>query len=168
MPDGLSQMRQAREAASRRGSSRNIPPSRKKPPTTKVDIRPEPAQTEMSPANEMGVSVAAPAPSAASGEMPRTFAEGPGRKSSAGESTQRIPALQELVKKTIYLSTREDDFLEDVYLAGRRAPGGKVDANRGAVVRLALRRLEGELSPEQIVEEIRAGITRPAAGRPRF
>lgn len=168
MPDGLSQMRQAREAASRRGSSRNIPPSRKKPPTTKVDIHPEP-QAEASSANEMGVSVAAPASSTASSrEKPRALAEGPGHKSSAGESPQQTPALQELVKKTIYLSTREDDFLENVYLAGRRSPGGKVDANRGAVVRLALRRLEGELSPEQIVEEIRAGITRPAAGRPRF
>lgn len=168
MPDGLSQMRQAREAASRRGSSRNIPPSRKKPPATKVDIHPEPTQAEASSANEMGVSVAAPASSTASREKPRALAEGPGHKSSAGESPQQTAALQELVKKTIYLSTREDDFLENVYLAGRRSPGGKVDANRGAVVRLALRRLESELSPEQIVEEIRAGITRPAAGRPRF
>lgn len=169
MPDGLSQMRQAREAASRRGSSRNIPPSRKKPPTTKVDIHPEPVtQPEITSANGMAASVAASAPSTASQEKPRAFHEGPGHKSSAGETPQQTPALQELVKKTIYLSTREDDFLENVYLAGRRAAAGKVDANRGAVVRLALRRLESELSPEQIVEEIRAGITRPAAGRPRF
>lgn len=159
MPDGLSQMRQAREAASRRGSSRKIPPSRKKPPATKVDIHPEPVtQPEIGPANEMDVSAAAAPVAASQGQ----------RQSSAGESTRQAPALQELVKKTIYLSTREDDFLENVYLAGRRAAGGKVDANRGAVVRLALRRLESELSPEQIVDEIRAGITRPAAGRPRF
>lgn len=169
MPDGLSQMRQAREAASRRGSSRNIPPSRKKPPTTKVDIHPEPVtQPEVRSANDMGASVAASALSTASRGTPRAFPEESGRKSSTGESRQETPALQQLVKKTIYLSTREDDFLENVYLAGRRAAGGKVDANRGAVVRLALRRLESELSPEEIVDQIRAGITRPAAGRPRF
>jgi len=160
MPDdGLSQMRQAREAASRRGSSRKIPPSRKRPAASKVDIRSESAtQPETSPSSDVSV----PTPSTAQNP------EGQGGKLSAGESPQQAPARQELVKKTIYLSTREDDFLEDIYLAGRRAPGGKVDANRGAVVRLALRRLESELSPDQIVDEIRAGITRPAAGRPRF
>ncbi|WP_137726565.1 hypothetical protein [Prescottella subtropica] len=60
---------------------------------------------------------------------------------------------KELSPSTVYLGSEEDDFLEDVRAAGRRRPQ-RVDANRSAVVRLALNRLAEQLTHGEVVEEI--------------
>lgn len=73
---------------------------------------------------------------------------------------------EELKKKTISVGQGEEDFLRQVVVAGML---GKVDANQSATIRLALRRLQAEMTPEQVAEEIRRGIVKSGeGGRPRF
>ncbi|MEV8195012.1 hypothetical protein AB0P13_23300 [Rhodococcus pyridinivorans] len=70
---------------------------------------------------------------------------------------------------TVYLTAENDDFLEDVKRAGRRSQP-KIDANRAAVVRLALTRLADQMTPEQVAQELaaRAGRRPGKIGRTRL
>lgn len=67
----------------------------------------------------------------------------------------------ELIRQTVYLDTASDDTLEAIRAAGRRR---KVDTNRSAVIRLALRRLAAELTPDEVAGEIERAA---AAAGPR-
>lgn len=75
----------------------------------------------------------------------------------------------ELYRSTIYFGQAEDRFLEEVRGVARRSKP-KVDATRSAVVRLAVKRLLNELSPSQVVEELRPQSPRDstAPGRKRL
>lgn len=57
----------------------------------------------------------------------------------------------ELIRQTVYLDDDADELLESVRSASRKR---RVDANRSAVIRLALRRLAADITPTQIVDEI--------------
>lgn len=158
MPDGL-------EALENRRKARNIPPSRHKPRATPVPVQtPDATKAEAgSPVepSSSGVPEAAVQP-------PRKRAPKPAAGAKPAPDAKPAAPVERLAKHTIHLGPAEDEFLEDVFLAGRRKRGGRVDANRSAVVRLALRRLAAEQTPDQIVETIRTGTTKQVTGRPRF
>ena len=75
---------------------------------------------------------------------------------------------EQLLRATIFLEPREDAFLESIRFAGRqRTP--RVDTTRSAVARLAISRLEDQLSADEIIAEL-AKRTLPSSaegGRPR-
>ena len=77
-------------------------------------------------------------------------------------------ALNELSEVSIYLDRRTDSYLESVRTQAR-AETPRVDTTRSAVVRLALNRLARELSPAEVVEELRSSAAtdnRPGRKRP--
>jgi hypothetical protein len=77
-------------------------------------------------------------------------------------------ALNELSKVSIYLDRRTDSYLESVRTQAR-AETPRVDTTRSAVVSLALNRLARELSPAEVVEELRSSAAtdnRPGRKRP--
>lgn len=65
--------------------------------------------------------------------------------------------LGELYRSTIYFGSQEDDFLEEVRASARHLKP-KVDATRSAVVRLAVKRLMADLTPAEVVNELRRQI----------
>lgn len=129
----------------RRTRGRPIPPSAHKPRLTPVEL-PESAVAIES--GEAAITVA-PAP------------RQPTRKASE--------AVEVVARRTIHLAPTDDNFLDSVFMAGRQDPAGKFDASRSAVVRLALARLADEMTPAQVVSELkkRAPKTTPSGGRPR-
>lgn len=60
------------------------------------------------------------------------------------------------VARSVQLDEASEDLLDQVRTAGRRQ---RVDANRSATVRLALRRMREQLSPEQIAAELKKSQT---------
>jgi hypothetical protein len=74
-----------------------------------------------------------------------------------------------LIRASIYLDGPADEFLEDVRSAARRSTP-KIDASRSAVVRLALLRLSDELTPADVVTQLRlrSQSARSGPGRKRL
>jgi len=71
------------------------------------------------------------------------------------------------VKLTLYLDQDIDRYLEDVRIQGLTAQP-RVDVSRSAVVRLALRRLRSEMTPDQVKSLLAAQPTNGArTGRKR-
>ena len=66
----------------------------------------------------------------------------------------------------VYLEQDDDDFLETITHTGRTSQP-KTAISRSAVVRLALERLHAQMSPEQIVDELRPRGDTPGTGRKR-
>ncbi|AZZ83961.1 hypothetical protein C5O27_22575 (plasmid) [Gordonia alkanivorans] len=69
---------------------------------------------------------------------------------------------------TIYFDEPTDDWLEEVSIAGRRTKP-RIDS-RSAIARYAVRKLMNEMTPEQVIEAIRAESAATAhtkPGRPR-
>ena len=131
-------------------SNRTIPPSRHGARRTPVST-PEPAlEAPQDPAGGAPLQATAP-------------------PTPIQPTTPAAPAESEaLVRTTIHLGAGEDSFLDEVRYAGRQSRP-KIDASRSAVVRLALARLADEMSPEQVVAELkkRTPKTTPSGGRPR-
>ena len=76
--------------------------------------------------------------------------------------------MTDLSKVSIYLDVNADAFLETVRMHARTTRP-RVDATRSAVVRYALNRLAGELSPTQIVDELkRNAVVTVGPGRKRL
>ena len=67
---------------------------------------------------------------------------------------------------TVYLEQDDDDFLETITHTGRTSQP-KTAISRSAVVRLALDRLHAQMSPEQIVAELRPRGDNTSTGRKR-
>ena len=71
---------------------------------------------------------------------------------------------------TIYFDEETDNFLEEVSIAGRRTKP-RIDS-RSAIARFAMRKLMNEMSPEEVIADIRAemdaaGPSQNKPGRPR-
>ena len=82
-----------------------------------------------------------------------------------------VPAPQAAAKPalkvvTVYLEQDDDDFLETITHTGRTNQP-KTAISRSAVVRLALERLHTQLTPEQIVDELRPRGDQPGTGTGR-
>lgn len=74
------------------------------------------------------------------------------------------PAALKVV--TVYLEHSGDDFLENITHTGRTARA-KLAVSRSAVVRLALERLEEQMTADAIVEELRTRGDQQVTGRKR-
>lgn len=153
MSDGLSALTQQREKAVR-SSARTVPPPRHAPKPRST--RPEP-QGDPEPDEGAGSARAAPVAPRATPAAAATAARGGG-----GE-------VEPLTRATIYLDAHGDAYLEQVNSAGRTSRP-KVDGSRSAVVRLALQRLEEQMTPHQVVDELRnrAAASTQHAGRKRL
>src|SRR5690606_8859853 len=147
--------------ARRRRTARaaSIPRPRHKPRTEQVSIeRPRPGSEPASRADR----------AAATGPAVREQ-QPPARSDPAARPAQEKPAAVPPTRRTVPLGPVEERFLDEIGIAGRRSASGRVDADRSAVIRLALRRLAEHLSVDEVVDVIREGTTRTGgAGRPRF
>lgn len=72
----------------------------------------------------------------------------------------------ELKVVTIYLDQDDDDFLSTITHAGRSSQP-KTSISRSAVVRLALERLQSQLTSGDIVDELRGRGDQQQTGRKR-
>lgn len=150
-----------------------IPPPLHAPRTTPVEA-PEPASDDASSQSDVNMSetrstvVEQPvqaeehsrqiAPDATSAQASVTTAQ-----------PSNVVTAEHMRKKTVSLGAAEEAFIQKVVVAGMLSPAGKVDSNQSATIRLALRRLQAEMTPEQIAEEIRQGLNKTGeSGRPRF
>lgn len=87
----------------------------------------------------------------------------PPRKQKRPPAPPKTAPTIDLVRQTVYLDGPADDILEAVRAASRPR---RIDANRSAVIRLALRRLAAELSPTEIVDEIESASRAVDSGKP--
>ncbi|BDB63478.1 hypothetical protein RDE2_52720 (plasmid) [Rhodococcus sp. RDE2] len=154
----------------------NVPPPMHRARTTPVTFPKSEAQVatpEAAPAEPAPTAAPEPAatptttpPSPAPSSAPKTPAKTSRAASTPSEAT---PDENPLMPATVYLTAENDDFLEDVKRAGRRSQP-KIDANRAAVVRLALARLADQMTPEQVAQELaaRAGRRPGKIGRTRL
>lgn len=128
-------------------SNRTIPPSRHGARRTPVST--EPAQESLPDASDASETTAPPTP-------------------IEPTPPAAVVEVEALVRTTIHLGAGEDSFLDEVRYAGRQSRP-KIDASRSAVVRLALARLADEMSPTEVVAELkkRTPKTTSTGGRPR-
>lgn len=149
-----------------------IPPSLHTPRTTPVTL-PEPSVDDTATAPD---TTAAPvvdeAPQReqqASPVAPQVPAEQPAPVAAPPARQTNVVTEKRLLKKTLFMGPEEDAFLREIVAAGQLHPEGKVDANQSATIRLALRRLRAEMTPAEVVEEIKGGLNKTGeSGRPRF
>ena len=147
MTDGLSQL------AARGRRTREIPPPRNPARTAPVQLTSVPApEPEEEPAAAQAPAVEAPAAERSDGSP-----AGGQARPEAGARPAPAPKPRrkaELKVVTVYLEQDDDDFLETITHTGRTSQP-KTAISRSAVVRLALERLHAQMSPEQIVNELR-------------
>ncbi len=160
MTDGLSQL------AQRGRRTREIPPPRN--PARAAPVRlaavPRPTIPTESAAPE-APAVAAPA-AEATAEVARPATKLASKPTPTPTPPAQDKAKAELKVVTVYLEQNDDDFLETITHTGRTSRP-KTAISRSAVVRLALERLHTQMSPEQIVNELRPRGDTPGTGRKR-
>ncbi len=166
MSEGLAQL------ASRGRRTRDIPPPRNPARSEPVPL-PATSETGAQP----GV---APPPNQATGEPTQrpTNRERLNTSSAAPEpelkqapvspptTTEAEKVKVALKVVTVYLEQNDDDFLEAITHTGRTTQP-KTAISRSAVVRLALERLHAQLSPDEIVTELRPRGSQQSTGRKR-
>lgn len=141
--------------AKRQQSGRTVPPPKHPPRASVVVLAPAPSSAEQEPLPEAPAAVSAVSPAPVEPEVQAT-----------AQGTPEA-AVEVLVRSTIHFGAAQDRFLNTVAHAGRMNRP-KTDASRSAVTRLAVERLEREMTPEQIVAELAsraAGTTRPGRKR---
>ena len=166
-PNGLASMTQARERRARRVMP---PPRHPAPPTGNA----EPAQSEphrpaaISPARSEHLAdppVLAEPVIAASTQKPEKSA----RQTTQPPTPKEVQSVGEEVARpaTLYLDGNLLDFLEEARIAGLVSKP-RLDISKSAVVRLALRRLQQDMTIEEIREYLRSQPTDPTkTGRKR-
>jgi len=147
MTDGLSQL------AQRGRRTRDIPPPRN--PARTVPVQIAPAQP-------------APPPEATEAAEPQPSSPTPNvdQPAQQPDATPRAKPKTDLKVVTVYLEQDDDNFLETITHTGRTSQP-KTAISRSAVVRLALERLHAQMSPEQIVDELRPRGDSTTTGRKR-
>lgn len=144
--------------ARRQQSGRTVPPPKHSPRTSVVALAPPPTQPEIDLREE------------GSAEAPRIK---PAASTPPAVQSDTIPepaperATEALVRATIHFGVSQDRFLNTVAHAGRMNRP-KVDASRSAVTRLAIERLEQQMTAEQIVSKLAnraSATTRPGRKR---
>lgn len=134
--DGLAALTNQREKA-RTTARRHVPPPRRAP-------------------KQDSPTITAPAPDTSPAEpAPPTTPLATNREPIPPTAPVTAPAADtDLIRATIYLGGAADDWLQQVN-SHAKAARPRVDASRSAVVRLALERLQDDLSPEQIITVLR-------------
>lgn len=156
LPDGLASLSQARES---RRVRRTMPPPR----------HPVAAPAETAKANEPDGLTSEPVASTV----------GQNAESNAGLATEittgsaeQAPAASASVAAgaarptTVHLGDEQLDYLESARIAGL-VSRPRVDVSKSAVVRLALRRLQQEMTPEQVRDLLASQPTGSGPGRKR-
>ncbi|WP_461666421.1 hypothetical protein [Gordonia sputi] len=159
---GLDDMAQARQ---KRARARSMPPPRHTAPAVSAApaTAPEPAPEQ--PDTTANAPAAAQASSPTKKKQPAAPAPAP---STASAATAASAAGRTFGPSTIYFDEPTDDWLEEVSIAGRRSKP-RIDS-RSAIARYAVRKLMNEMTPEQVIEAIRAESAATAhtkPGRPR-
>jgi hypothetical protein len=151
IPDGLLALQSKREAAKRPSSlKRTIRPSQN--PNTLPPYQ-GPEVVDRGEAAELPT----PAPEPAAPAQPA--------KRSPQSKKDDLPSP--IVRVTSYVDESQDAYLDDVKFVGVRRRT-KIDVSRAAVMRFALERLMGDMTPEQAYEAIAAKPVDPkASGRKR-
>ena len=166
MSDGLSQL------AQRGRRTREIPPPRNPARSEPVHLTPVPDET---PKAETTPAPATSRPPVRRQKAPTAPLPSPQPTSDEGKEPSARPtpaAAQQAATKpalkvvTVYLEQDDDDFLETITHTGRTSQP-KTAISRSAVVRLALERLHAQMTPEQIVDELRPRGDQPGTGRKR-
>lgn len=162
MPDSSASAQRgiAQLQARRQQSGRTVPPSKHAPRSSAVAPAPQPVESKHAFEQEASPE-ALPAPP-----------EIPPARAASGATTQNgrasATAVEGLVRATIHFGAAQDRFLNTVAHAGRMNTP-KVDASRSAVTRLAIERLEREMSAEQIVAELtKRAVPSSRPGRKRL
>ncbi|SDT93100.1 hypothetical protein [Gordonia westfalica] len=159
---GLDDMAQARQ---KRARARSMPPPRHTAPAVSAApaTAPEPAPEQPDTAANAPAAVQASSPTKK--KQPATPASAP---STASAATAASTTGRTVGPSTIYFDEPTDDWLEEVSIAGRRTKP-RIDS-RSAIARYAVRKLMNEMTPEQVIEAIRAESAATAhakPGRPR-
>lgn len=164
MSDGLSQL------AQRGRRTREIPPPRNPARSEPVHLTPVPdatpeTETAQAPAASQPVREPKPRTAPPSPQQAGDGGKEPATDLVAGPAPQAAtkPALKVV---TIYLEQDDDDFLETITHTGRTSQP-KTAISRSAVVRLALERLHAQMTPEQVVDELRPRGDQPGTGSGR-
>ncbi len=162
--DGLDLLEQSRKTKTAR-RARVVPPPHHPKPAAEPDCRTEPAaDAEQTPA-AAGEQNREPAAAAASAESVRPPAGAPTRS-----RRRRQPAPDgggDLEKLQFYVDAPVRDYLHEVRKVVVNRNDRKLDVSASAVIRLAVHRLAGELSPEQVVDLLGSRTTTDRPGRKR-
>jgi len=151
---GISQLQ-----ARRQQSGRTVPPPKHPPRTSVVALAPAPPQSDHKLEHEASPEAAQAASALPTASEATKAPLTPVRASEA--------ATEALVRATIHFGATQDRFLNTIAHAGRMSTP-KVDASRSAVTRLAIERLEREMTADQIVAELASrapDTTRPGRKR---
>jgi len=162
-PNGLASLSEARQRA-----RRTMPPPRHPAPRHLTSADTQTSDTQSDEQGDPDTSGGPPAPATASRPTTRVNrAPDPVEAPVAEGSPAAPPAVEPPVKMTFYVGQDIDRYLEDVRIQGLTSRP-KVDVSRSAVVRLALRRLREEMTPEQVKTLLAAQPTDPTKpGRKR-
>lgn len=154
-PNGLASMTQARERRARRV----MPPPRHPVPAGSAEpARPEP---ERPAAENSAKSEQVDHPLASVETGPSQEPARPARRATPPKPEAIIPVGEEAAKPaTLYLDGNLLDFLEEARIAGLVSKP-RLDISKSAVVRLALRRLQRDMTVEEIREHLRSQPTDP-------
>lgn len=165
VPDGLASL-----SAQRNRARRSMPPPRH-PVAVDGAREASKAGQAVSEADQVGEPVPTAASLTAVPASSKEDAEPAGAEANVNESSapaSRAPAVMGApVKVTLYIDRDSDEFMEAVRVEGLVAQP-KVDVSRSAVVRLALRRLMGEMSAADVKALLeRAEVRNSGPGRKR-
>ena len=159
-PNGLASMTQARERRARRA----MPPPRHPVPAGSAEpIHPGPRETPLAetPSEDTQPADRQPAATPRQGKASKSAPNSEAATSTAvGEESPPRPA-------TLYLDSNLLEFLDEARIAGL-VSRPRLDISKSAVVRLALRRLQQDMTIDEIREYLRAQPTDPTkTGRKR-
>lgn len=144
--------------ARRQQSGRTVLPPKHSPRTSVVPLAPSSTQPEVDLREERSPELPQVKPAV-------SWAPPPVQPETVFEPAPA--AIEALVRATIHFGGSQDRFLNTVAHAGRMNRP-KVDASRSAVTRLAIERLEQEMTAEQIISELASrasATTRPGRKR---
>lgn len=158
---GLDDMAQARQ---KRARARSMPPPRHAAPA----VAAAPVTAAVPAPESPDTTVGAPAYAQVSPPPPTKKKQpaapaAPATPPSAASATGRTVG-----PSTIYFDEPTDDWLEEVCITGRRTKP-RIDS-RSAIARYAVRKLMNEMTPQQVIEAIRAesaATVHTKPGRPR-
>lgn len=154
LPDGLASLSKARES---RRVRRTMPPPRH-PVAAQAESAIEPDGLTSEPV------VSADEPGADSNAWPATeVVSGAAEQASAAPSPVAAGVAR---PTTVHLGDEQLDYLESARIAGL-VSRPRVDVSKSAVVRLALRRLQQEMTPEQVRDLLASQPTGSGPGRKR-
>ncbi len=153
---GLDYMAQARQ---KRARARSMPPPRHTAPAVSAAPATAPEAAPEQPDTTANTPAAVQVSSPTKKKQPAAPAPAPSMAGATGRTVG---------PSTIYFDEPTDDWLEEVSIAGRRTKP-RIDS-RSAIARYAVRKLMNEMTPEQVIEAIRAESAATAhtkPGRPR-